>query len=216
MKKVKRFTLIELLLVIAVIAILTSILLPALNRARGASRKISCSSNLKQLGASLYLYLSDYNDYWPMSKDPYGGILWPHKLRPYTNNFTPFECVANVKTLRDNNFDEYENKVISYISNGLLLGAYHGSGLTNFIKDSQVRDHSGTAALMDMNPYGKDNDPLFGIGKPVSQHDFLLDFSDPACRVGYTHNRLCNAIFADGHVSDSKRFQVKDITIKND
>ncbi|WP_432799336.1 prepilin-type N-terminal cleavage/methylation domain-containing protein [Poriferisphaera sp. WC338] len=65
MKRKQAFTLIELLVVISIIALLISILLPALSKARSAGIKIQCLSNLRQLGIATYTYLNDYDEFLP-------------------------------------------------------------------------------------------------------------------------------------------------------
>ena len=67
MTRRKAFTLIELLVVISIIALLMSILLATLSRAREQAKRIVCLSNQRQIGMSLLQYTDDYGGRYPSS-----------------------------------------------------------------------------------------------------------------------------------------------------
>src|SRR6266536_2206230 len=89
------FTLIELLVVIAIIAILAAILFPVFARARESARRISCASNLKQLGVAVQMYAQDFDEVLPYGQNWHGTsadldknyLLGNRvKLQPYIKN----------------------------------------------------------------------------------------------------------------------------------
>ncbi len=78
------FTLVELLVVIAVISILAALLFPALNAARNNSKKAVCLSNLKQLGSAIALYVSDYDEELPYAADNDSALIFKYQLINYS------------------------------------------------------------------------------------------------------------------------------------
>ncbi len=93
----RAFTLVELLVVIAVIALLAGMLLPALSRATGRAKATACLSNLRQLGIGCALYAGDNDDGLPESA--HQGASWIGKLAVYglTN---VYRCVLDTNRTR--------------------------------------------------------------------------------------------------------------------
>jgi prepilin-type N-terminal cleavage/methylation domain-containing protein/prepilin-type processing-associated H-X9-DG protein len=87
------FTLVELLVVIAVIAILAALLLPALSSAKMAAYRIQCGSNLHQIGVALHMCAEDSNKYpafgdsrrppVPTTQEEARSVFWDAKILPF-------------------------------------------------------------------------------------------------------------------------------------
>ena len=100
------FTLIELLVVIAIISILAAILFPVLARAREMARRTTCTSNLRQLGMAMNMYIQDYDEVFPVCnfsdtttgfppathKDNGKKVYLTGVLDPYVRNAGVFLC----------------------------------------------------------------------------------------------------------------------------
>jgi len=90
------FTLVELLVVVAIIALLVSILLPTLGKAKEQAKIVSCMSNLRSLGLSFAFYINENNDRYPAGCG-WGGDppTWDYTLQSYYENYELLLCSSD-------------------------------------------------------------------------------------------------------------------------
>src|SRR5687768_9569753 len=84
------FTLVELLVVIAIIGVLVALLLPAVQAAREAARRMQCGNNLKQLGLACHNFHDTFKALPPSRSDD--GLTWCGYLLPYIEQRAYYEA----------------------------------------------------------------------------------------------------------------------------
>ena len=91
----RAFSLVELLVVVSIIAVLASLLLPAIGLVREQAKSTKCRSNLRQIGVGCQAYASDHDGVLPLTRAPWGVLpgrtscIWSDLLEPYTSDSQP-------------------------------------------------------------------------------------------------------------------------------
>jgi prepilin-type N-terminal cleavage/methylation domain-containing protein/prepilin-type processing-associated H-X9-DG protein len=173
------FTLIELLVVIGIIGILTSMLMPALGRAKGSAQRIGCLNNEKQLALALRMYADDNNGFFPPRVQT---NRWCTTLRPYYQDLRVLKCLSDIwakastnaaaggtnrpaesapRTYLINGFDDYYRNLVG--NAGMPTFRRRGNGEI-IINERNIPEPSGTVAFGE-----RDNRPG---AKPQYHMDF--------------------------------------------
>lgn len=221
------FTLVELLVVIAVIALLAALLLPALSRSKAAAKRTYRQNNLRQLVTALNLYADDSGFYPPCSRGIRGSTtdvsLWNAYLLPFAaNNRDLFYCPSFPDSFRwttnatANGYcfptNIQGNRPFCYALNAKgAAPANYGIAQFTSLTDEMGRKPMDIRAPSDMIAIGDDtnhttNNPSGGCktgnwGEFIATYDHL---SDREWVIGTVHNQGGNMVFLDNHVEWAK------------
>ena len=209
-KKVYIFTLVELLVVIAVIIILIGILLPGLNTARAMAKSVYCKNKLKTLSTLMGMYIDDYKGYYPQyynSDSTYrwwsivctteaGSIVkdWDARTAP---NFLACPAARPPAWGWPNDLSSPKN-----VSYGMNYAYLSGAMVIRF------KNPSNTVAFADIHTAWSCQWIIFTPSsiKLMNGSDFSDDWEVADWHTG---NR-CNIMWLDGHVSDKKEVELYD------
>lgn len=203
------FSLIELLITIAIIAILASMLLPMLNKVRDKAKEISCAGNLKQIQYGILMYVNDSHETFPkqqMTNDDVNGF-WAPLMYQYIDGATPqlFMCSSlpyNGSTDRISKSSVMGGLLLCRIGYGWNIGTVGGGYLDGMGYDSR-KDGGDPCRKLSKIPQPSQTINIGDIStRDGSYNNFrvLLYYDGYPSFTPRVHNGGANYAFVDGHV----------------
>ena len=203
--KIVRFTLVELLVAISIIAILASLLLPALRSASNTAKGIKCASNVRQIGVCIFQYAGDSNEFLPPSI--YAGKNYRTYLFSYSGETSlgnnPDSFFASADSIfycpAGKPIDEGTYR-ISYSANPRIMFADSSSDPpTNYWA---LTPGWGRITNPAANPHAVAG--ANSVTMAASTRFMVLDagckcFLDAHTYIRFRHNKSYNAVYMDGH-----------------
>ncbi|BCM93767.1 hypothetical protein IAD21_05658 [Abditibacteriota bacterium] len=208
------FTLIELLVVIAIIAILAAILFPVFARARENARKISCLSNVKQMGLGMMQYMQDFDDVYPLHYN--GTQRWAQMMNPYVKSNQIYDCPSRSAGFTYKG-DYTSAGTISYGMNYYLNSYYYPSTTQQGIAMASIQRPTETIWIAEINGLPAGADPAvvnayqcypsyFGGVSNRSSTTYGFDPTpETPGRLSIRHFDGTNVLWADGHAKWTRR-----------
>jgi prepilin-type N-terminal cleavage/methylation domain-containing protein/prepilin-type processing-associated H-X9-DG protein len=118
MRRQKAFTLVELLVVLAIIGLVIALLLPAVQRARAAARRSQCLANLHQIGLALLQYTDLNKGHFPATDHAGSALSWTTTLAPYMEHVDTVRlCPEDLASLQRIQSGTDPSTVTSYLIN---------------------------------------------------------------------------------------------------
>jgi len=209
------FTLVEVLVVVAILAVLTSLLIPVVGKLKEARNNSVCTSNLKQIGIAFESYAAENNNRYPPVKAPVGGnFSYPYSLRLYLPGYTEFGGSDSTRSVYI--CPAWLEVVKGYKSNThYSINEFLYDGLSYFDEPpkSWINKPARTILLGDMCWFTQNGHPFSTVN-----NDRLPGISyreAPAVPPRHAQG-AANLLFADGHVEYWQDVSVlRDIKYRN-